>query len=313
MKRFLLLATVTLIIASSAAAHSPKEWRKMKSDVNIFLVSDLGHKGCYNQKVVAALMNDMAGKIKPQCIVATGDTHHGNGVKSIKDNDWEHNFEDIYYHPRLKKLDWYAAIGNHEYRGNSQALLEYSQVNPRWKITERYYTHVFTNKGTSIRFIFIDTAPLIDKYRKNPKYADSAKQDKSAQLQWLDQMLDQAKEDWVIVAGHHPIYAETDKNKTERENMQERVNSILCKHSNVDVYLSGHVHNFQHLRAKGCPIDYVINSSGAEGRKVKTIKQTRYCSGEAGFSVLSANKQELSIYMIDKNGNQLHRIHRTKR
>ena len=313
MKRLLLLATAALLVASSATAHSPKVWRKMKSDVNIFLVSDVGRKGCYDQQVVASLMNEMAGQIKPMCIVATGDTHHGNGVKSIKDNDWEHNFEDRYYHPKLKNLDWYAAIGNHEYRGNSQALLEYSQVNPRWKITERYYTKVFTAKGTTVRFVFIDTTPLIDKYRKNPKYADSAEQDKSEQLKWLDKTLSQATEDWVIVAGHHPIYAETGKNETERQNMQERVNKILLKHSNVDVYLSGHVHNFQHMRAKGCRIDYVINSSGSEGRKVDHNKQTRYCSGESGFSVLSANEQELSIYMIDKNGNLLHRVHRTKK
>ena len=29
----------------------------------------------------------------------------------------------------------------------------------------RYYTKVFEKKGTAIRFVMIDTAPLIDKYR----------------------------------------------------------------------------------------------------------------------------------------------------
>ena len=313
MKRLLLLAITTLLITSGATAHSPKAWRKMKSDVNIFLASDLGRKGCFDQQVVASLMNEMAGKIKPMCIVATGDSHHGNGVKSIKDNDWEQNFENIYYHPKLKNLDWYAILGNHEYRGNTQAVLDYSQVNPRWKLTKRYYTQVFTAKGTSVRFIFIDTTPLIDKYRKNPKYIDSSKQDRSAQLKWLDETLELATEDWVIVAGHHPIYAETEKNETERKNMQDRVNKILLKHKNVDVYLSGHIHNFQHMRAKGSRIDYVVNSSGGDGRKVDNNKYTRFCNRESGFSVLSANEQELSIYMIDKNGNLLHRVHRTKK
>ena len=313
MKRTILLVITTILVASGAVAHSPKAWRKMKRDVNIFLVSDLGRKGCHDQQVVASLMNDVAGKIKPMCIVATGDTHHGNGVKSTKDNDWKQNLEGIYYHPKLKNLDWYAILGNHEYRGNTQAVLDYSRVNPRWKMAGRYYTKVFTARGTSVRFVFIDTTPLIDKYRKNPKYADAAEQEISAQLQWLDSVLDQATEDWVIVAGHHPIYAETNKNKTERENMKDRVNKILRKHKNVDVYLSGHLHNFQHLRSKSSHIDYVVNSSGAEGRKVKSAKYTRYCSGESGFSVLSANEQELSIYMLDQNGNQLHRVRRVQR
>ena len=94
--------------------------------------------------------------------------------------------------------------------------------------------------------------------------------------------------------------------------MQERLNSVLCSHSNVDIYLSGHVHSFQHIRAEDCDIDYVVNSSGGMGRAVKAMKNTQYCSSESGFSVMSVNKKSLSIYMIDKNGNILHTVNRTK-
>ena len=44
----------------------------------------------------------------------------------------------------------------------------------------------------------------------------------------------QAKEDWVVVIGHHPIYAETSKDDSERSDMQKRLDPILRKHK-VDI------------------------------------------------------------------------------
>ena len=313
MRRFILSLIAATFVAFGASAHNPKAWGKMKKDVNLFLVSDLGREGCYYQQLVASLMNDMAAKVKPMAIVATGDTHHGNGVKSIDDKHWTINFENIYSLPRLKALDWYAAIGNHEYRGSTQALIDYSKVNPHWKMGGRYYTTVFKRGGTSIRLVIVDTTPMIGRYRESDKYPDAAEQDKDAQLEWLDDVLSKAKEDWIIVAGHHPIHADTKKSKIERTEMRNSINKVLRDHSNVDIYLCGHIHNFQHLRDKGCNIDYVVNTSGAESRNVRHTKRTVYCSGETGFSVLAANEKELTLYMVDKNGNVLHTLRRHKK
>ena len=54
--------------------------------------------------------------------------------------------------------------------------------------------------------------------------------DVNKQLSWLESVLANAKEDWVIVAGHHPIYAYTPKEESERLDMQKRVDTILRKH-----------------------------------------------------------------------------------
>ena len=115
-----------------------------------------------------------------------------------------------------------------------------------------------------------------------------------------------AKEDWVIVAGHHPILADTKKSKSEREDIQKAVESILRQHSNVDMYICGHIHTFQHLRRRSTDIDYVVNASAAESRSVRMTRRTKYCSEEPGFSVITAGKKSLQVHMIDKNGNVLH-------
>ena len=210
-------------------------------------------------------------------------------------------------------IDWLPAFGNHEYRGNTQAVLDYSQVSRRWNMPGRYYTKVYEEDGTTVRFIILDTTPLIQKYRHDKeKYPDACEQDKYAQLHWLDSVLCKAKEDWVLVVGHHPIYAETSKNMSERVCMQNEVNGILLERDNVDMYLCGHIHNFQHIRHENNTIDYIVNSSASLSRAVKPIAGTHFCSSEPGFSVIAANKKELSLYMIDKNGNVLHTVNKHK-
>ena len=310
MKRILLVISALLFVASGTFARNPKEWRKMKDDINFFLVSDVGREGSFDQKVIANLMGEVAKQTRPRCIIATGDTHHGKGVSSVHDSRWQSNFESVYTHKRLQ-IDWYAVAGNHEYQGSPNALIEYSNISPRWNMPKRYYTMVFKKRGVTIRFVMLDTTPMIDRFRasKNP---EARQQDYNEQLEWLDGVLKEAKEDWIVVAGHHPIYAQTHKSDIERKDMQERLNSVLCNHSNVDVYLAGHVHTFQHIRTKDSDIDYVVNSSGGMGRAVKAMKGTKYCSSESGFSVMGANKKQLSIYMLDKNGNILHTINKIK-
>lgn len=152
----------------------------------------------------------------------------------------------------------------------------------------KYYVKRFENKGTTLKVVFLDTTPLIDKYRKKPDtYPDAALEDIDAQLDWLDKTLSDSSEDWVIVVGHHPVYADTDKSETERKDMQTRVDPILRKH-NVAMYICGHIHNFQHIKRDDSPVDYIVNSSSSLSRSnVDKIDGSVFVSGSAGFRFLS--------------------------
>lgn len=195
------------------------EWQKLKGEITLYMTNDMGRNGYYDQKPIAELMGEMAGTVDPECVLAVGDIHHFNGVASPQDPLWLTNYEWVYSHPDLM-LDWFPVCGNHEYRGNTQAFMDYGKVSRRWMMPAKYYTKVFDHKGTTMRVIFLDTTPLIDSYRKNSEiYPDACKQDAEAQLSWLDETLKNAKEDWVIVVGHHPIYAYTTKKENERLDM----------------------------------------------------------------------------------------------
>ena len=237
-------------------------------------------------------------------------------VRSVDDPLWMTNYELIYSHPELM-IPWHCTLGNHEYRGNTQACIDYTRKSARWNMPERYRTFVLdADDGTTLRFVLIDTTPLIDKYRAaKGKYPDAALQNRDRQLVWMDSVLTAANEDWVLVAGHHPVYADTGKDDSERADMQKYVRPVLQRHSDkVVMYLCGHIHNFQHIRpGNGDPIDYVVNSSASLSRKkVAPTPGAVFVSGESGFSFIAADRHSLTLYMLDKEGRTLHKIERTK-
>ena len=79
------------------------------------------------------------------------------------------------------------------------------------------------------------------------------------------------------------------------------------------MYVCGHIHNFQHIRRGNDGIDYVVNTSGSLARKVNPTDGTVFCSPAEGFSVVSASKNQLNLYMIDNKGNVIHKIERFKK
>ncbi len=310
MKRKIFISLAILVATSVATFAQDSAAVDFDKRFNFYLISDSGRNGYYEQKAVAKAMGDMSEVIEPEFIVTAGDTHHYNGVRSVNDPIWWTNFELIYTHPELL-TDWYAALGNHEYHGNTQAVVDYTEVSRRWNMPSRYYSREFETEGTTLLLVVLDTPPLIDKYRNSEEYPDAAKQDMQAQLRWLDETLSESSADWTVVVGHHPIYAYTTKKVVERENMQDRVDTILRKYS-VDAYLCGHIHSFQHIKHPKSNIDYIVNGSGSLGRSVKEIKGTQFCSGVEGFSIFSMDKKSMMIDFIDKDGKSIYSYTREK-
>ena len=274
----------TAAVAQPVADDVRAEWQQLKGDVTLYMTNDMGRNGYYDQKPIAELMGEMAGVVDPECVFAVGDIHHFNGVASLQDPLWMTNYELVYSHPDLM-LDWFPVCGNHEYRGNTQAFMDYGKVSRRWMMPARYYTKVFKHGNTSVRIVM---------------------------LAWLDETLRNAKENWVVVMGHHPIYADTNKKESERLDMQKRLLPVLHKYNNVAIYACGHIHNFQHIQKKGDNIDYVVNSSSSLARPVKPIDGTVFCSSADGFSVFTVDKKQLKMSMIDKDGKIIHTITKSK-
>ena len=291
----LLLLSFLLLSVGLQAVKLPK---LSDRNLNIIVANDMGRTGISEQQNIANIMAEVAEENKIAFMAVAGDPIHYRGVQSIDDEEWNLKIESIYTAPSLHAIPWYVISGNHEYNGNVQAILDYSNVSERWNAPARYFSfeQEIGENGQKCLFVFIDTTPLINKYRSDAKYSDAGQQDMDAQLRWLEATLAASDAHWKIVIGHHPVYAGTTKAKSERRDMQRRVNPILTR-NNVDLYICGHIHNFQHIRQRRSNVDYVVNSSASRSRKVKKNQRMLFGNPDPGFSVMSIAENKIDFFM----------------
>jgi hypothetical protein len=274
-------------------------------DLMFYVVADVGRNGHYKQKDVAESMGRWSDERRPAFVVSAGDCFHMLGVQSTADPIWLTNYEWVYSHPNLHCL-WYPVLGNHEYQGNTQAVIDYSSVSRRWEMPSRYYTTLHKAGKATVRIVHIDTAPLIEKYRKGTdKYPDVAHQDHQKQLRWIDSVLAASEADWDIVVGHHPVLSEDTKDSLEQAEMLIHIAPLLAKHR-VDAYFSGHIHTFQHIKDSTRHTHFVVAPSGSLGRPKLTNAHTQFASEQEGFIICSAGTDSLSFSCINFEGQALY-------
>ena len=152
MKRFLLLI---LFICNNTAYSDIPGIIIPKDALHFFVIGDWGRNGEYGQKEIAKVMADAAEQVEPKFIISTGDNFYPSGVRSIMDPHWKASFEDIYPQHSLQG-DWYIVLGNHDYKGNPDAQIEYSTISRRWNMPSRYFSKTFgISKSQSAQFIFM--------------------------------------------------------------------------------------------------------------------------------------------------------------
>lgn len=274
-------------------------------NLNFIVASDMGRRGESQQRNVAALMGREAAENRIDFIAVAGDPIHDEGVQSVEDNEWKVKFEEIYTAPSLQNLPWYVVSGNHEYRGSVQAVLDYSKTSNRWTAPARYYTVEKTigDGGEKCLLVFIDTTPLIDKYRRGKSYSDAGEQDPEVEVEWIDRVLAASDARWKIVVGHHQVYAYTGKKDedSEREDIRARVGEIL-ENRNIDFYVCGHIHSFQYLRPEGTGVHYVVNSSSTRPQPVEPVEGTLFCNPDPGFTVFTVSNKAVEFYFVNHTG-----------
>jgi DNA repair exonuclease SbcCD nuclease subunit len=304
MKQLTVLFFALLLAACSAQQPHSQLPALPAANLNVVIANDMGRRGISEQKNIAGLLGEVVDQNSIAFLAVAGDPIHDEGVQSVDDNEWNLKIENIYTAPSLYTIPWYVISGNHEYRGNVQAVLDYSQKSERWNAPARYFTvsRPIGDSGKECLFVFVDTSPLIDKYRSNSeKYPEAGSQDMDAQLAWIQQTLESSDAHWKIVIGHHPVYADTEKVDSERTDIQNRLMPLL-ENNGVAFYICGHIHNFQHIRPQGAKVEYIVNSSASQSREVKPVEGTQFCNPDPGFSVMSISSDRIDYYMENHEG-----------
>ena len=275
---------------------------------NFIIVSDWGWNGYKHQQEVADQMAKTADSINAKFIATCGDNFQLSGVASTQDPLWALNFENVYKGLSLQ-VEWFPVLGNHDYKGNTQAEIDYSKISRRWRLTDHYYTFSKkVNDSISARFIFLDTPPLVEEYHKKDGYPDVVNQDTAKQMRWLKEVLSNAKEQWILVFGHHPIYSASKKHGNTKE-MIAGVKPLLEQY-HAQIYFCGHDHDLQHLHEKGGKVDYIVTGTGGETRECSSNELSIFSKSEPAFSAVSMKGDSLRICFIGVKGNIIYNFSR---
>lgn len=305
------------LAAFGAAAFAPlsRAWASEEAGALAFLaVGDWGRHGQFHQREVAQRMGESAGALNAKFVISVGDNFYDDGVTGLDDPAWKTSFEDVYDAPSLQ-VPWHVILGNHDYRGNSQAQLDYSAASPRWSLPARWYKRSeHAPDGASVDFFFLDTSPFIQAYHLPSSIVHVDGQDVGAQLAWFEQSVAASAADWKIVIGHHPVYsgkpAPDSSQKGEgggggSPELQARIDPILQRHR-VPLYLNGHDHDLQHVR-RGVT-DYVCSGAGSKMRDHCDMGGSDFCALESGFVACTVRRERLRVTYRDWTGAELHVI-----
>jgi tartrate-resistant acid phosphatase type 5 len=295
-------------IYAQATKKSDSVFQKTPKPLRFMAFGDWGRNGEDNQKEVAREMGIEAKKFKPEFIVSTGDNIYPNGVRSTRDHNWIASFEDIYTDQSLQ-TDWYVVLGNHDYRGNPQAEIEYSDVDRRWNMPARYYSKTFfigEDSSQGVLLLFIDTTPFLSESYAGDKH-QVRDQDTARQRIWLEKTLAEAPSNikWKMVFGHHPVYTGGGRMKAKETVEMKNLFKPIFEKYRVNAYICGHDHNLQYIKPPGFT-HYFVTGAGAElSQTIVHPEGGIYARSINGFMNFSVYEEELHVNIISYTGEKL--------
>jgi len=303
---FVLLLPVFLF--SQNTQKSDSVFQKTQKPLRFIVFGDWGRNGEDNQREVAREMGIVAKKFKPEFIVSTGDNIYPNGVRSTRDHNWIASFEDIYTDQSLQ-TDWWVVLGNHDYRGDPQAEIDYSAVDRRWNMPARYYSKTFfigEDSTNGVLLIFIDTTPFLSESYIGDKHQVRG-QDTAGQRIWLEKTLAEAPANikWKMVFGHHPVYTGGGRMKAKETVEMKNLFKPIFEKYHVNAYICGHDHNLQYIKPPGFT-HYFVSGAGAElSNTVVHPEGGVYARAINGFMNFSVYGEEMQVHLISLTGEKL--------
>ncbi|KAK3270629.1 hypothetical protein CYMTET_20983 [Cymbomonas tetramitiformis] len=227
------------------------------------------------QLTVAQQMGVVAERTGSEFTLLLGDNFYDNGIfSSVPENELtlarlNNTFESIYTHPALL-THFYVLAGNHDHYGDVTAQIAYTGLSDYWEFPDLWYTFTYSvpDQHTTVQVLMIDTQ-VAQKDWRMMRLGVFAKRDYTylydSQMKWIISTLEESDADWVLVAGHHPVWSVSQHGPTEE--LVEELIPLFEAHG-VALYMNGHDHNMQHHRGTdGTSVAYLTLGNGG-GSKI---------------------------------------------
>lgn len=277
------------------ATHTPPTMRReipdIKDELRLCALGDWGHEGDALAKVIGGLDAASRGLEGFHAGLLLGDNFYPNGVKGVHDDRWRRFFVEPFDTEELGNLTWHAVLGNHDWRGNVQAQIDYSKVNRRWSMPDHFWRRDFAPEGEKplLTVLAIDTDKQFPDWKK--------------QLAWLEaQLIETRQASWPrVVMGHHTLVSYSNHGFVGY--MVEEFEPLFSKYA-IAAYICGHDHNMQVGEKNG--VTYaVLGGGGAPLYDVERGPLVKFTQKTHGFGVLRVTRKQLAIECRDVAGKVL--------
>jgi hypothetical protein len=258
--------------------------------VNLLALGDWGEDTWAEADVAEA----MAGYVEKapravDAVLLAGDNFYED-LTGVDDPRWR-LFEDL-FDPKRLDMPFYAALGNHDYKGNDLIELEYARLHPesRWKMPARWY-----------RVDLPADHPLVTVFMLDSNYKRMSTEQFEAQRRWLETELRKPRTTvWTVVCAHHPLF--TNGKAGDDTFLQEQWGDLFREH-HVDFYIAGHDHDMQHLKIPGHATSFMVCGGGGAGiRSLVRSDRGPFAYSMYGFIHLRFGEQIADVLFLDKSG-----------
>lgn len=283
----LLLSSLVAVNGCDQAADSKtppaKPENKESETLRFVAFGDMGTGGAAQYEVAEAVKKkcDQAGC---NFIVTLGDNIYNDGVSNVNDAQFQSKFEKPYASLPQR---FYMVLGNHDYRGNVNAQVAYTQKSKKWYLPKRYYDF----EAGPVTFLALDTN------EPTPE-----------QQQYFQNRLKTANTPWKIAFGHHPRHTNSFYHNSQSSALRSLIDGFCGQ---VQLYLSGHEHDKQHLKSR-CGTEYLIVGTGAGLRPVGRGEDTRFARSSFGFAWFEVSPRRLYFEILNSKGQVEYRASQLK-
>jgi tartrate-resistant acid phosphatase type 5 len=294
--------------------------RPAQGSTHLLMLGDWGTSGYPREQLAVAegMRRWVTGNnIRPEALLMLGDNFYGEMPGGVSSPRWIRQFEQM-YPVSIFPGPAYAVLGNHDYesfRGNKvQAELAYSRRSGRWTMPHRWYRVELPENDPILTLICLDSnIPGSKGLDLSPwSFVLTRKEHREQQL-WLENELAKPRSTpFLAVAAHHPLF--TNGKHGDNHALIAEWDSLLRRY-NVDLYLSGHDHDLQHLEFKGHPTSFVVSGGGgAHLTDWTTAPQQRgpWGARAQGFTHLELTRSQCTLRHVGKEGRVLYEFNKQR-
>lgn len=233
-------------------------------------------------------------------ILLLGDNFYMKGVQSASDPLWTDVIERPYSKTCIGKAKIYPILGNHDYKGNPQAQIDYTAASSKWFMPYRFYALNFKD---TLRIVAYDSF-----------FPDFCFLSKTCATDFLYKQVKNSPTTWTLAIAHYPLSSASLKGTNySGDTLYSRLQRYLvCNH--LDGWISGHAHHLEHRKLETCSTELFI--SGGGGGPLEPIHEnqaeSKFSAVQHGFLEIEVSTHKMNFRFIGKDAKSLYETTLTK-